>query len=1066
MNTELPVHPPPTGIDSPNAAISSDEALRKRNPYIWLKMKLLLLGWLQRTIMTLILAGSLLITPMALPTPAYAAPISVSGGCSLANAITAANTDAAVGGCAAGSGDDVISLGAGTFSLTDVLPFIDSNINFEGAGASSTFIDGGSSRRVFFVKSGTVAFKNMTIRNGKALGGNGGAIGGGGGGGLGGGLFVYSGTVSVENVTFSTNNATGGNGASGQLTLSAYTGGGGGGFAAAGGNGGPANGYAGGGGGGGFGGAGGVGASASVNGGTGTTGYSSGGGGGGGGGLTFSYAAKSAGAGGGTGGAGGASGYNANAESGGGGGFGGGGGGGGAAAGANAGAGAAGGFGSGGGGGGDAYNGSSGNGGNGGFGGGGAGGGSGKDSGGNGGGGGFGGGGGGGGWGNHSISGTGSAGGFNGGSGGNAGPNDADGGGGGGGGGALGGALFAMKGVTTLINVSFSSNSVTAGSGGTGFVNGGVGTATGGDVFICTSAQSSMCSAVVNKCGTTSTTNVGGGSFGSSCPVTVDPEPSNHPTSFGANANSDAQITTGWTDASAGTLPAGYLVLCNKTGTFSDPVDHTVQSDDTACADGSGVKNIAQGVGTYAWTGLNGATQYYYKIFPFTNSGTDIDYKTGGSPPTTNATTQVTVCTAASDGNWSVVFGACPPGSKYVIPPGRTVTLDIDLNLDRDLDVGGTLNPGTRTVTLTGSAAQTITGNPLTFYRLAINKTNATDTVTVSGKLKVTNKLTITKGKLKSASDYGDIEIQDDGELELTSDITISGNFTKTLNGTFTHGNRKVTFDGGISQNLTLYSLTMFYDLEVASGTTLVETITNDSTYVENTLTNNGVIRKTQAVDSATQYHFGLAGEFNAADIEINVTDRTGGDPLTSIQVDQVAGDHTGHTGAAGHGVGWGHYWTITPTGSDFIADVTLPHDVAPDTNAKACYFVSGTTWDCKQDAVTADTVTYNATNHFSDWAAGDQVRANAITLKGLRAASPVALPPAIAALAGALLLTGATLRWRHGRKAAAVPHGSVLPDCLPQKPAVYAAPEVVFEARLEVRAGSPLSLPLDDLIK
>lgn len=102
-------------------------------------------------------------------------------------------------------------------------------------------------------------------------------------------------------------------------------------------------------------------------------------------------------------------------------------------------------------------------------------------------------------WATAAPAGPGGVGGFNGGGGsaGTSGCNDRQS-GYGGGGGAMGGALFAMKGTTTLVNVSFSGSSVTAGvKGGTGASNG---TTAGTDVFICTAAQSSSCSAVVNAC--------------------------------------------------------------------------------------------------------------------------------------------------------------------------------------------------------------------------------------------------------------------------------------------------------------------------------------------------------------------------------------------------------------------------------------------------------------------------------------------------------------------------------------------------------------------------------------
>jgi hypothetical protein len=53
--------------------------------------------------------------------PVLAATINVSGGCSLINAITAANTDTATDGCPQGNGTDTITLPAGsTQTLTTV----------------------------------------------------------------------------------------------------------------------------------------------------------------------------------------------------------------------------------------------------------------------------------------------------------------------------------------------------------------------------------------------------------------------------------------------------------------------------------------------------------------------------------------------------------------------------------------------------------------------------------------------------------------------------------------------------------------------------------------------------------------------------------------------------------------------------------------------------------------------------------------------------------------------------------------------------------------------------------
>ena len=121
--------------------------------------------------------------------------------------------------------------------------------------------------------------------------------------------------------------------------------------------------------------------------------------------------------------------------------------------------------------------------------------------------------------------------------------------------------------------------------------------------------------------------------------TTSDPEPSNYPTAFTATANSAFAITTDWIDATGAQLPSGYLILANLTGTFTAPVDGTPVADDTDMSDGEGAMNIAYGVETYQWTGLSESTQYFFIIYPYSNSASSIDYKTDGTPPTDDATT-------------------------------------------------------------------------------------------------------------------------------------------------------------------------------------------------------------------------------------------------------------------------------------------------------------------------------------------------------------------------------------------------------------------------------------------
>lgn len=115
--------------------------------------------------------------------------------------------------------------------------------------------------------------------------------------------------------------------------------------------------------------------------------------------------------------------------------------------------------------------------------------------------------------------------------------------------------------------------------------------------------------------------------------TTLKTDPSNHVTGFAAGTPTATSIPLSWTDATGTVIPDGYLILYNTTGTFMDPIEGTSQIN------GAGIQNVAQGVQTYTVNGLTGSTLYYFKIWPYTNSGTDINYKTDGTVPTANATT-------------------------------------------------------------------------------------------------------------------------------------------------------------------------------------------------------------------------------------------------------------------------------------------------------------------------------------------------------------------------------------------------------------------------------------------
>jgi len=121
---------------------------------------------------------------------------------------------------------------------------------------------------------------------------------------------------------------------------------------------------------------------------------------------------------------------------------------------------------------------------------------------------------------------------------------------------------------------------------------------------------------------------------------TTYPEPTNYPTVFTATTDG-LSINVTWDDATGDQLPSAYLILAEKlvTKSFDIPVDGVPVANDLDWTDSKAAVNVLYGDGGYIFTGLESNTSYAFTIFPYTNSGTDIDYKTDGSAPESTSTT-------------------------------------------------------------------------------------------------------------------------------------------------------------------------------------------------------------------------------------------------------------------------------------------------------------------------------------------------------------------------------------------------------------------------------------------
>lgn len=167
--------------------------------------------------------------------------------------------------------------------------------------------------------------------------------------------------------------------------------------------------------------------------------------------------------------------------------------------------------------------------------------------------------------------------------------------------------------------------------------------------------------------------------FSVSGDVVVYPEPSNYPTDF-VVASSGLSLNVSWVESTGDQLPTGYLILGEKVGkaAFDIPVDGVTVDNDLDWSDNKVSVNVAYGVGEYTFDGLQSSAEYTFTIFPFTNTGANIDYKTDGTSPTASGTTSnitaINSETFDSDlGNWTQFSGVGEQvweWADYGVPPG------------------------------------------------------------------------------------------------------------------------------------------------------------------------------------------------------------------------------------------------------------------------------------------------------------------------------------------------------------------------------------------------------------
>ena len=158
-----------------------------------------------QTVTGLPLARLTVAVGMTLAPAAHAATITVHAGCTVQNAIIAANTDTAVSFCVAGNGADTIELPAATLVFSSAvaglnvlgnsaLPAVQSVITIQGNGATLRPSVGAPAMRLFTVlQNGDLTLSHLSVSGGEALSG--------------GGILCSLGSLTLLNSEISSNSA-------------------------------------------------------------------------------------------------------------------------------------------------------------------------------------------------------------------------------------------------------------------------------------------------------------------------------------------------------------------------------------------------------------------------------------------------------------------------------------------------------------------------------------------------------------------------------------------------------------------------------------------------------------------------------------------------------------------------------------------------------------------------------------------------------------------------------------------------------------------------------------------
>ncbi|MFM8718271.1 MAG: beta strand repeat-containing protein, partial [Chthoniobacterales bacterium] len=246
--------------------------------------------------------------------------------------------------------------------------------------------------------------------------------------------------------------------------------------------------------------------------------------------------------------------------------------------------------------------------------------------------------------------------------------------------------------------------------------------------------------------------------------TTLKPEPMQHAADFAAGTITTSNIPASWTPVQAD----GYLLVVSS-GVQNTPTDGVPVANDTDVSDGTAAINLSGATGSYdSFTSFVIGETYTFRLYPYNNSGSAIDYRTIGAPSFTaglltipelfisgNPAPLTTTYGAASSPTTFTVSGVYLTSTVSVsVPSGFEISADntnydssvtltpssgtlpsttIYLRLAATAAVSGSYNSQTITVSGGGAASVTATtapsGNTVSAKALTVTGLSATDKV-------------------------------------------------------------------------------------------------------------------------------------------------------------------------------------------------------------------------------------------------------------------------------------------------------------------------------------------------